>query len=235
MYIHLFLKINLCLYQIIKTHNAMKKLIKPVFVLSIIATLAACGGTEKKMDDKAMMDKDGEETMKKEMMEEQMLSVNTADSKVMWSGSILGAYSHEGTLDITEGSLKLEGENIVGGKFMVDMTSITPTDDGYNEEKTPEMLVGHLSSADFFLVDSFPTASFVVKSADMEAKTITGDLTVRGVTNEETIQEVAIDMATNKAKGLLTFNRQDYGVAFSHPAEDVVVSDDIELTISLKM
>ena len=208
----------------------MKKLFKPVLTLAVIGTMVACGGAA----DKAKEVSEEAEVKVEEVMEE-TVAVKLDESNVMWSGSVLGMHSHQGTVSVTEGSLNMKGTDVVGGTFTIDMASITPTDSNYSEDKTSEMLVGHLSSVDFFMTDSFPTASFVVTSADMAAMTITGDLTVRGVTKTETINDVAIDAAAGTAKGSLTFDRQDYGVAFSHPMKDVVISDDIELTINLKM
>jgi hypothetical protein len=38
---------------------------------------------------------------------------------------------------------------------------------------------------------------------------------------------------TVKATGTLTFDRKKYGVAFDMPVKDMVISNDIELTIEL--
>lgn len=190
--------------------------------------LASCGGTEQK---KEMV----EEPAVEETVETTTMAIKLNESNVMWKGSVLGMHSHFGNITLTSGSIDMKGDEIVGGEFEVDMTTINPQDSAYSEDKTPEMLVGHLSSGDFFLVDSFPTAKFMIKSYDKSAKTITGDLTVRGITKTETVEDVMIDKANNSASGNLTFNRQDYEVAFTHPVKDVVLSDDIELKIDLKM
>lgn len=208
----------------------MKKLIQPLFSFALIATMFACGGAEKKIETSDAMEEVVEEVVAETM------TINPDESHIMWSGEIIGGLkSHNGTLKVSEGTLEMKGSEILGGSFKVDMRSITPTDSNYTEDKPASMLVGHLSTGDFFLVDSFPTASFVIKSADLTAGTVTGDLTVRGVTKEETIQDVSIDTENGTATGSLTFNRQDYGVAFSTGAKDFVLSDDIELNISLKM
>lgn len=213
----------------------MKKLFKPVLSLVAVATMVACGGAADKAKDMAG-DATDAVTDKVEEVMEKTVSVKLDESNVMWSGEILGGLkSHNGTLKITDGNLEMKGTDIVGGKFTVDMKSMNPLDSNYSEDKTAADLVGHLSTGDFFLVDSFPTASFVVKSADMTAKTITGDLTVRGTTKEETISDVALDMTNMSASGNLTFDRQDYNVAFSTGAKDFVLSDDIKLKINLKM
>ena len=193
----------------------------------ISVALVSCGGSaEPKTETKKVAEDATVEVIN--------LNVNTAESSVMWSGSVLGMHSHAGTVSITEGSLEMTGKAVSGGMFTIDMKSIHPTDSAYTEEKTPDMLVGHLSSADFFLVDSFPTASFIIKSADMANNSITGDLTVRGTTNEEVIENVQVNTDSGEASGNITFDRQKYGVAFSHPMKDVVISDDIVLKIKLK-
>lgn len=206
----------------------MKKMNLIVAAFSATFLLASCGGNEPKAEVV-------EETPVEEVVETKTMAINIEESNVMWKGSVLGLHSHFGNIAMTKGSLDMEGDNIVGGMFEIDMTTINPQDSAYSEDNTPEMLVGHLSSGDFFLVDSFPTANFVIKSFDKDANTLTGDLTVRGITKSETVENVVIDTENNSASGSLTFNRQDYDVAFSHPAKDVVLSDDIELTIDLKM
>ncbi|MBL4709867.1 MAG: YceI family protein [Flavobacteriales bacterium] len=208
----------------------MKKLIQPIFGLAIAAMMIACGGAEKKAE---------ATEVKEEMIEEEVvaktMTINLDDSKVIWTGSIIGGYSHNGTLAISEGSIDMAGDDITGGSFTIDMSTITPTDSNYSEDHSSDMLIGHLSTGDFFLVDSFPTATFVIKSSDLAAGTITGDLTVKGTTKEETINEVSIDLASGVATGKLTFNRQDYDVTYVSSMKDMVLSDDIELSISLKM
>ncbi|MDA9782826.1 YceI family protein [Vicingaceae bacterium] len=209
----------------------MKKLFKPGLSIIAIATMVACGGAA----DKSKEVSEETEVIVEEVTEE-TVNVNANESSVMWMGQIIGGIkSHNGTVKVTEGLLTLKGDEIVAGNFTVDLTSMNPLDSNYTEDQPSEKLVGHLSSGDFFMTDSFPTASFVVTSADMAAMTVTGDLTVRGVTNSETINDVAVDTEAGTAIGSLTFDRQKYNVAFSTGAKDFVLSDDIELTINLKM
>lgn len=210
----------------------MKKISKIIATLAFGTVLAACGGTEKKAEENTTDEKSTEETA--QVMD---LTVNPATSNVVWSGNVLGVYTHSGTVAVTNGILVVEGEKVKSGSFVVDLTSMTPTDDNYNPEegKSKDKLVEHLSSPDFFMVDSFPTASFEVISHDIENNTLTGNLTIRGKTNEETVKEVTLDLTEKTASGKLTFDRKKYDVAFTHPAEDIVISDDVELGINLKM
>ena len=215
----------------INKQQKMKKLFKLGLSIIAIATMVACGGAA----DKSKEVSEETEVILEEVTEE-TVNVNANESSVMWMGQIIGGIkSHNGTVKVTEGLLTLKGDEIVAGNFTVDLTSMNPLDSNYTEDQPSEKLVGHLSSGDFFMTDSFPTASFVVTSADMAAMTVTGDLTVRGVTNSETINDVAVDTEAGTAIGSLTFDRQKYKVAFSTGAKDFVLSDDIELTINLKM
>ncbi|HTF82745.1 MAG TPA: YceI family protein [Cytophagales bacterium] len=167
---------------------------------------------------------------------EETYKVDVDSSNVTWHGEVVGgAYFHDGSVKITEGTLGLNGEAISSGNFTVDLRSIKPTDKNYSgKDKTPENLVKHLTTADFFATDSFPSATFVVKSA--QGNTLIGDLTVRGRTNEEKVTDVVITKTADavKATGKLVFNRQKYGVSYKSNLKDVVLADDITLNISLK-
>ncbi len=160
------------------------------------------------------------------------VTLNTDSSKVIWEGTMLGLYSHEGTTNFTEGNVNIVDGVVTGGTFVVDLTSINPTDSGYDEERTPEKLVGHLSSDDFFNVAEFPTAKFEITGA--EGSTVMGNLTVRGITNPEKVENVVIveENGTVKITGELTFDRTKYDVNFKMPVEDKVLSNDISLKIN---
>lgn len=209
----------------------MKKFTKAIFGLSIAAGMIACGGAEQKAEAVT------EEAPAEEVVEAKEVSINAAESKVMWEGTMLGLYSHSGTVDVTDGKLTLEGDRVVKGKFIVDLTTMNPTDENYQDEEghRKENLVGHLSSGDFFMVDSFPTATFEITAHNIDEGTIQGNLTIRGKTNPETVENVQIDAASGSATGELVFDRTKYDVSFSHPAEEMVLSDEISLSIGLKM
>lgn len=206
----------------------MKKINLFAIATTISVALVSCGGAA---EPKTEVETVVEETV----AEPTSMNVNLAESSVMWAGSVIGGYTHEGTLTVTEGSFEMTGDAITGGNFTIDMKSITPTDSNYSEDHSSDMLVGHLSTGDFFLVDSFPTASFVINSSDMAAKTITGDLTVKGQTNSATVENVMLDKESGMATGTLTFDRQAYGVNYKSTMKDMVLSDDIVLNIKLKM
>ena len=72
--------------------------------------------------------------------------INTQASNIAWKGKkVLG--SHSGTIDLKEGKLTLENDEIIGGEFVMDMTTITVTDLKGDDKAGLE---GHLNSDDFF-------------------------------------------------------------------------------------
>jgi polyisoprenoid-binding protein YceI len=206
----------------------MKKQILFSAIAASTLLLASCGGGETATETEATTETAAAETAN--------WTIDTEQSRVKWEGGTSGVmvYSHFGSIKIKEGSLTTEGNNITGGSFTVDMTTIKPEDNGYNQENTPEKLVGHLSTGDFFMVEQFPTASFAVKAGD--ASSISGDLTIRGKSNPETVNITSFQVnpdGTMSATGTLVFDRQKYDVAWAHFMKDVLLKDEISLEITL--
>ncbi len=106
-----------------------------------------------------------------------------------WTGYGVGK-SHNGDLALKSGHVEMQGEQLVGGEFLIDMTSLKTTDS--------EKLQGHLQSPDFFDVKNQPEGKFkitnveMIKGAAAGAPThkITGNLTIKGKTHPETFMAV---------------------------------------------
>ena len=171
---------------------------------------------------------------------EHTYTVDAASSSINWTGNMTGAkvYSHNGTIGLNSGSFTTKGGLLTGGSFEVNMTAITPTDNGYapdgSEQGTKAGLLGHLGSPDFFDVANHPAAKLVITGST--GSTATADLTLRGKTNSETITDITITENADgsaKATGKLVFDRKKYDVVFPGPAADLVLANDIELTVEL--
>ena len=206
---------------------------KHLFLSTIAAgslLLASCGGNHEHANESEAA---AEETASIEAVTK---TVDPAASTINWVGKMIGIKAHNGTINLQEGSLTMEGDKVTGGSFIIDMSSITPLDDNYaapgSEQGTREMLVGHLSSGDFFAIEENPTASFEVTGTN-EDGSVNGNLTVRGKTNAETVTDVVV--AEGTVTGNLTFDRKKYDVAWDSPMKDAVLSDEIELQIALKV
>ena len=161
-------------------------------------------------------------------------TVNTEESILNWKGSMIGVYEHEGTLNFKDSQLSVKDGKIISGSFTVDMNSmLTTDDDALYANASREKLTGHLQADDFFATELFPTASFTIKS--MEGDVITGDLSIRGKTNSEKVIDVIFSEVNGsfKASGNLTFDRQKYDVTYESKMKDMVLSDDIDLKITL--
>ena len=100
----------------------------------------------------------------------------------------------------------------------------------------------HLKSPDFFDAEKFPSISF--KSTGYEKTgdktfTLTGDLTMHGVTKPVTLEGkvngIITDQRSNKLKAGLkltgTVNRLEFGVGGDTPT----LGDEVEMTINLEM
>jgi len=161
-------------------------------------------------------------------------TVDLENSSVGWKGTMVGVYSHTGEIKLTEGSMSIHEGLIYEGSFTIDAASIFTTDDDALYAMAPRgKLEGHLKSADFLGVEEFPTASLDLigrRGADV----LLTDLTIKGVTNNEEITGVTLTESdgTITVTGSLTFDRQKYGISYEQ-AGDMVLADDIELTISL--
>ena len=149
-----------------------------------------------------------------------------------WKGVMVGIYSHNGFVSIKEGNLVYQGNSITGGSITIDMETMTQSDSLYKTEENK--LVAHLESPDFFDVANFPTATFEITSSDLGTNKVYGNLTVKGITDSEVVENVIFDGETKSATGTLKFDRQKYGVTYKGSKKDMLVGDEVEMTISLK-
>ena len=205
--------------------------IKQLSILSAFVFLFfACGDTNHEATEETH---EGHDATEETATADVSYNLSTETSNVTWKGSMMGMYAHEGNVKLSEGTLTANAGNITGGSVTIDLSTIEPTDNNYPEDKPKEKLVGHLSSPDFFDIKEFPTATFVITSA--EGTTITGDLTIKGKTNSETVTDVTVaeENGNITASGNLKFDRQKYGVSYQVTMKDMVISDEIELSISL--
>ena len=112
----------------------------------------------------------------------QKAKVDTKNSTIEWYGKKITG-QHNGHILLKSGHLEIEDDRIIAGIFTVDMASITVED--IENENYNQKLVNHLKSDDFFGVEAYPTAQFVVKQSTkfINGKaTLEGDMTIKGNT-----------------------------------------------------
>lgn len=83
-------------------------------------------------------------------------------SVVRWVGRNL-LNQHNGIIELQKAIIELDHDQLVGGEAVLDMTSIVCED--IKDPSMAQMLIGHLRTEDFFLVDEFPTAHFQLSSS----------------------------------------------------------------------
>ncbi|MCB7481065.1 YceI family protein [Christiangramia sediminis] len=161
--------------------------------------------------------------------------VDVEASSVEWTGEKVTG-SHNGTINLESGHLMMEDDKIVGGEFVMDMSTITVTDlTGENKGK----LEGHLKSEDFFGVEKHPTAKLVITSAAAKGNGkygIVGDLTIKNETHPITFD---LEMNRDSASTQLTIDRSKYNVrygsgSFFDNLGDKTIYDNFELDVNLK-
>lgn len=104
----------------------------------------------------------------------------------------------------------------------------------------------HLRTSDFFLVDEHPTMTFVSTSFDADGDdfTVTGDLSLRGVTKSVVLTGEIGGVMTDgygqtKAGATATtkINRHDFGVSWNNALEagGMTLGDDVTITLDLQV
>jgi len=180
-------------------------------------------------------------------------SLNTDKSLVTWIGS-KPAGKHNGTINISGGTLKMNGNEIVAGNFTIDITSLKDLDMAGTDDAAK--LQGHLMSADFFDAANFPEASFEITSiagfssaklnvdkaeyatentpasqseilVNNPTHFISGNLTMRGTTKNITFPaNVSVTDGLVKALANFNINRTDWGLMYGDEASAVDKAKD---------
>ncbi len=101
---------------------------------------------------------------------------------------------------------------------------------------------GHLRSGDFLDVENYPEIKFELTKADNSS--VTGNVTIKGVTNEETFDLSYEGQSKNPLNGATTagfivngkINREKYGITFNQALETggVMIGKDVLFQVSLE-
>lgn len=159
--------------------------------------------------------------------------VETAVSTIGWLGEKIVGDAQSGNIDLLEGVLIVEEGALVSGTIVIDMTTIASDSD---------RLVTHLQSDDFFSVDTYPTATIELLSAEPlgdDVYAVTGDLTIKGISNPiefvvQAVEEDGIITATSD----IVFDRTLYDVVYKSGSlfsglGDGAIKDDVQITVAL--
>ena len=167
----------------------------------------------------------------------QTLTANKTQSLIRWYGEELTGKTHFGNLSFKEGQIELQDGLIIGGNFVVNMTSLSVEDLSGGAKARLE---GHLRSDDFFSVDKYPEATLkITQKAKVEGdvQKLYGELTIKGIKHAVDFSIILVDKKTATAN--LTFDRSKYNVRFRSGSffenlGDKLILDDIRMEVSLQ-
>ncbi|WP_160164105.1 YceI family protein [Nafulsella turpanensis] len=214
--------------------------------LSFAMALAACNGGSEGTEAEV-----GEANEVVEIEEAASLSIEPAQSEVIWRGRKPGG-EHYGTIAIEEGTIQLKDDEVVGGTIVMDLTRLEVKD---LEGEYKQKLTGHLASPDFFDVENFPKAKFVITAVEPyvaeevpaeeevveeevtsnfgsyelanPTHTITGNLTMRDTTLSITIPaEIEVEENAVKAKSRFVIDRTDWNLNYQDETDPVNIAKD---------
>lgn len=183
----------------------------------------------------------------------QKLEVDTKASSIYWKGTKLGGM-HDGTIGLSEGQLTLSAEQqVIAGAFTINMDDMVNFD-LKDDAKLQPMLLGHLKSADFFEVATYPTSQFTVTkvvealAGDTVTHYISGNLKMKDVEKNITfganisaniVKQGGTYTTVYKAETVpFTIDRTEWNVKFGSKKlypdlTEMIVDDNIQLKITI--
>ncbi|GAA4834476.1 YceI family protein [Algivirga pacifica] len=167
------------------------------------------------------------------------MKLDVANSTIKWRGTKVTG-EHYGKIQLKDGELEMKKDKLVGGSFTVDMSTMTCDDLDAGEWN--DKLIGHLKSDDFFGVEKYPTATFVITKAKAKGNDmydITGDMTIKGKT--ETVMfpaTVKMDGDAVTATAKITLDRTKYDIRYGSASffdnlGDKAIGNDFFLEVEL--
>lgn len=213
----------------------MKSYISLILAGAFALILASCGGGPS--GDKVVS---SEAKAKSSDSEGVVYTVQSDKSIVEWEGAKL-TYGHNGLISIQNGEVIMDGDQIKGGSFTIDMNSIVCLD--IEDEAKNADLVNHLKSADFFEVETYPTAGFEITSAEKKGEnmySLTGNLTMKETTRSITFdaEVVADGEMLSATTPQFVIDRSEWNVRFGSKSffddlKDDFIKDEIGLVVKL--
>lgn len=145
---------------------------------------------------------------------------------------------HTGTFSVSDGALDIRDGQLQGGKFAIDINSLTVTD---LKGEMKSNLEGHLKSEDFFNAEKFGSATFVitgVKEATGESShMISGNLTLLGTTQNVTFPaNIQIDEEGGlNAEANFNIDRTKWGLRYGNDKSlgDKFIRPEVNINVQL--
>lgn len=163
------------------------------------------------------------------------LSLDLEKSKIKWTGKKITNASHWGSLRFSEANLEFDGDDLVRGKFIVDMSTMSVDD---IQGRGKQRLEGHLRNEDFFDVNNHKEAILMFDERvplTNGVYVVSGSLTIKGISNP--VNFTLVPNGQNYSSSL-TFDRTKFEITYSsgnffENLGDRLILDDVELEVSL--
>ncbi|MGM9512038.1 YceI family protein [Larkinella sp. GY13] len=177
---------------------------------------------------------------KKSVAKTTTYNIDVDKSVLTWNGKKVTG-EHTGPVKAEKGYLTLNGNQLKGGVVSIDLRTMTSTDLKDNKEYH-DKLINHLKSDDFFSVAKHPVATFKitkVKATAGNVADVTGDLTIKGITNPVTFPVTySVSGNTLTANGKATINRAKFEIKYGSKSffdnlGDKVIYDDFTVDMNI--
>lgn len=216
----------ICIF-VSQNKNDMKK-IGILFMAATALTVASCSSSDEATEDEVKV-------------EAVTYKLDAANSSITWKGQMSADYGHSGTVQMSEGSITMEGEELTSGSFTVDMNTI---DDTSLEAPKSDYLSGHLMGTMvdedhpvdlFFNVPKFPNVE--VTLGDYKDGNLAIKLNILGQSLE---QNVAVTLSADdngaSIKGSFSLDLESLGIPGFQANEDgSQISPTIEFDLNVAM
>lgn len=166
-------------------------------------------------------------------------TVNKTESTVSWNAKKVTG-EHYGKVPLQDANLDYSNGKITGGSFTMDMVNLTVED--IADANSNKRLADHLRSDDFFSVAKFNTSTFKIteaKSSNGKDYTITGTLTIKGISNPVTFPAtVSVEKGKIVANAAISFDRTQYDIKYRsgnyfENLADKMIYDEVTLQVKL--
>lgn len=158
--------------------------------------------------------------------------VDTKNSEFDWYASKVTG-DHYGKVMLNESTLIEKDGKVVGGEFIMDMTTFTV--ENIDSPKYEKKFLNHIKSADFFDVGKYPTATLKINK--IEGNKVKGDLTIKDKTSPI---DFTMEQNGNLVTGKMKFDRTKYGMIYKSgnyfkDLGDKVIHDEVVITFNVKV
>lgn len=158
------------------------------------------------------------------------LPIVAESSEIKWLGAKVTG-THDGGFNTFSGTITANGSAVTAVRIDIDMNSLWSDND---------RLTGHLLTDDFFDVPNNPTAQFEATSfepltgTEGATHTVTGNLTMRGVTNGVTFPATITVGADGNVTAVADFiiNRRLWNINYDGQQDDLI-RDDVRIMFNV--